>query len=144
MLGVMARLQRKIPILGMLAAGLLSTGCAQERAQPWVWAPAQHAAPFPDAPQHRAAVADDHDPSVVVFGTPAFIADCQDGHARRDDQMSLRTAEALPNRLAWPEARRPSLNNTRSFRSSTQPERWVYPTERRDYHYHQYTGRRGW
>ncbi|RMH24177.1 MAG: hypothetical protein D6692_13910 [Planctomycetota bacterium] len=144
MLRVMARLQGKISILGLLAVGLMSTACTQERAQPWVWVPAQHAAPFPEPPQHRAAVIDDHDPSVVVFGTPAFIADAKNDHARRDDQMGLHTAEALPNRLGWPEARRPSLNSTRSFRSSTQPERWVYPTERRDYHYHRYTGRRGW
>ncbi len=144
MLSEMACVQREILTLALVASALAMTACTQERAQPWVWAPQQLGAPFAYAPQPRAAVADDHDASVLVFGSPAFIADGSNEYTRRDDQMSLRTAEDLPNRLGWPEARRPSLNNTRSYRSSTQPERWVYPTERRDYHYHHYNGRRGW
>lgn len=135
------------PKIGCLAGAVLLgglAGCGQERAQPWVWSPAPNGTPYSARQPGQTPAVDDHDPSVLVFGTPAFIADERAELTRRDDLMGVRTADALPNRLAWPEPDRPDLDRTRSVRTSTQAERWVYPSGRRDYHYHHYSYRRGW
>lgn len=132
--------------LALASATLLPTliGCesAERRDTPWVWtepartgwqpepAPMPHAdirqAPSP----YAARPVDTHDASIAVFSGTGTGASA--GATRRDDIMGVRTAEVLPDRLGWPTDDRPSLNHTRTIRSSTSPDRWVYPSTRRD------------
>lgn len=86
------------------------------------------------------------DPGVAVFARPGFHAEHAPETARRDGLINARAPDALPDRLAWPEAARPDLRSTRSITTSRTPERWVYPTTQRDQRrrHHRHTDFRAW
>lgn len=125
----MARLNRRIaPLtLGLLAAGL--TACADS--QPWVWDTTGQPPAYAYGATPRSPGATDepgHEPSVVVFGGPAFDDPYAQIGDRRDGLLAARTADVTGNRLAWPEPDRPSLDRTRTVRTSSSPDRWYYPS----------------
>ncbi len=138
--------RRAIPVLGLALAGLLS-GCGQS-SQVWVWTgasgdegmPAGLGPSLSTRPEPRAAI----DPGVAVLGRSAFQADHAPEQNRRDIRINARTADALPDRLAWPEAAQPDLRNTRSMTTSRNADRWVYPDSRRDNQRRRHTDFRAW
>lgn len=133
-------------MLGLVLAGLL-TGCGQS-SRAWVWtgSPGDEGTPaglgpgLPARAESRAAV----DPGVAVFGRSAFLADHAPEDARRDSRISARAADALPDRLAWPEAARPDLRHTRSVTTARNADRWVYPDTHRDAPRRRHTDFRAW
>lgn len=132
-----------------LAAMAMLTGCGQT-SQVWVWAPSPgvEGSPADVDPQTRPdsdrRTPDRTDPGVAVFARPGFHAEYRPETARRDALISARAPDALPDRLAWPEAARPDLRSTRSLTTSRTPERWVYPTTRRDHTHRRHTDFRAW
>lgn len=116
-----------------LFAGL--GGC--ERTTAWEWSPDHgHGAVVGpgDRPMHPAGTphADAVDPGVAVFARSGVPGSAEGLAYRRDASIPSRAADALPDRLAWPEASRADLGRTRSVRTSRSADRWVYPDTRRD------------
>lgn len=144
------RRRRSAPLAAVCLAGAaLLSGCGQT-SQVWVWAPSPGVEGSPGGtaplswPDSDAHTFDRTDPGVAVFARPGFHAESTPETARRDALVSARSSDALPGRLAWPEAARPDLRSTRSVTTSRTPERWVYPTTRRDHTHRRHTDFRAW
>ncbi len=121
-------------LVALIGLALVGCGSDERRNTPWAWTePARTGwQPDPTPLAQQQASIDPHDASIAVFNAYQTGTFAGAEAIRRDNIMGIRDEEVLPNRLAWPRERRPSLDRTRSYRGSTTPERWVYPSDRRD------------
>jgi len=142
--------KNSIGILAIGAALALLTGCGEGRygaAGAWDWTPptmlAQNPAqPTNAAPLNTAPAVNSGTSSAVIVppgranaGQYAYSNPMNPEFDRRDESMSIRSNETYLS-MGWPEAPRASLDNQRTFYTSDDPNRYVYPstTPRERYH----------
>lgn len=132
-------------LLSTIASTLVGcTGGETRRDTPWVWTEPSRTAWQPEPAERNSFYnePDTHNASIAVFSHSASITGTE--FARRDNIMGVRSVDALPDRLGWPREKRPSLNQTRTIRTSISAEQWIYPSQRRDYGNRRRSNGRGW